>query len=218
MCYEDLHDTPIRPTALRHIRRRMALFFARHALATTWRLVFAQFASSHPDAAVVVAFCSGVPMKHALRHFSIVALVYAAAFLGVLLTQAAQPALVLSPIGAQAQFSASLTRLIPDDSTFVSAAVSPAGCVFLSYIDRAHGNRLHVVRDAGDHVVEVDLPAIAEPARAAPSFVAPGDKQADGQLVIQGSTLHVYYTSRAPDDPSGPFALWRLTLPLPGCM
>jgi hypothetical protein len=131
--------------------------------------------------------------------------------------QAATAPLRLPVIGHQAQLSASLVQLIGDDSTFVSAAVAPGGCVFLSYIDRAHGNRLHVVRDAGDHVVEIDLPPIASSPALAPAFVTPGEKQADGALIVNGGVLSVYYTSRAPDDPSGPFRLYRLSMPAPPC-
>lgn len=107
----------------------------------------------------------------------------------------------------------SLVVLDNGDNTFVSAALSPGGCVFLSYIDRDDGNRLIVVQDAGDHLVDVKLPTIV---RAAPSFVAPGDKQADGTLLIVNGQLILYFTSR--DAQGEPFKLKRFTMPLPGCV
>lgn len=157
-------------------------------------------------------------MKRRIYNSLFYTLALAAIVLSVADIFAAVPSLRLPVIGAQAQFSASLVELLPDDTTFVNAAVSPGGCTFLSYIDRAHGNRLHVVQDAGDHLVDVPLPAVVQSiAIAAPGFVAPGDKQADGALTIRGGVLSLYYTSRAADDPTGPFRLWRLSMPLPGC-
>lgn len=139
--------------------------------------------------------------------------------LGTIAVHAAPATRLLFPIVANSQAAAQVVTLVEDDSTFVNAVFAPGNCVILSYIDRAHGNRLHIVRDAGDHVVEVELPPIAQTIVAQPTlaFVAPGDKQADGTLMVVGTSLVLYYTSRDEGDPTGPFKLKRLTMPLPGC-
>lgn len=148
----------------------------------------------------------------------LIALALLAAFTLGQLAHAASSSIALPAVGVEAQLSASLETLVPDDSTYVSAAVAPGGCVIISYIDRAHGNRLHVVRDAGDHVVEVELPPIARSIVIDPGFIPPGPKHADSALIINGGALSLYYTSRDDDDPSGPFRLKRLTMPTPGCV
>jgi hypothetical protein len=122
---------------------------------------------------------------------------------------------------ANGQAAQPITTLDGGDNTFLSAALSPHGCVFLSYIDRDNGNRLHVVQDVGDRLEEVDLPPGAQSVAAAlPQFEAPGEKQADGQLLIKpngqgGYTLSLYYTSRVSS--GGSFHLLRLDMALPTC-
>lgn len=120
-------------------------------------------------------------------------------------------------VGKEYQAPADLVTLVDSDSTYISATLAPAGCVFMAYIDRAHGNRLHVVRDAGDHVVEVPLPPLAQQVAQDPAFTAPGDKQAAGALLFAGSRMLIYYTSRDEGDPSGIFKLKRLNMPAPSC-
>lgn len=120
-------------------------------------------------------------------------------------------------VAKEYQAPADLITLVDVDSTYLSAAIAPAGCAFLAYIDRAHGNRLHVVRDAGDHVVEVPLPPLAQEVARDPAFTAPGDKQAAGALVFAGARMLLYYTSRDEGDPTGIFKLKRLNMPAPGC-
>ena len=169
-----------------------------------------------------------------MKRLSIVGLVYACMALGVLLgSVSAQSPAAMEPRLAVpiAQYQAaptptpapaSIVVLDGGDNTFVSAAVSPAGCTFLAYIDRDDGNRLLIKQDAGDHLIEVKLPPLAalagaELARSLPRFVAPGDKQAAGFLLIQGAQLVLYYTSRDVDSAVGSFKLKRLTIPLPAC-
>lgn len=135
--------------------------------------------------------------------------------------QAAQPAPIrqYAPIVAGAQ-APPIVTLDAGDNTFVNAVVIPGPCVLLAYIDRDDGNRLKVKQDAGDHLIDVPLPPEVEQAliRAAPSFTAPGDKQADGTLLVYDNKLVMYYTSRPVDAPSGAsFGLMRLTIPLPEC-
>lgn len=112
---------------------------------------------------------------------------------------------------------ADLVKLVGGDNTEVSAAVAPAGCTFLAYIDRDGGNLLHVVRDDGDHVTEVAEPIIVEGVSAAPAFVPPGEKHASSALLIAGGRLILYYTARPDGATSGPFSLWRLSMPIPPC-
>lgn len=154
------------------------------------------------------------------RLLAALALVAAFVFGGV---RAAQSWRVLLPAVANGQAAPTITTLVEDDSTFVGVALVPGTSrVLLTYIDRAHGNRLHLVEDVGDHVAEVKLPPLGTVSAApSPSFVAPGDKQADGVPIVLPATfntpamLRVYFTSRDEDDPDGPFKLKRLTMPVP---
>jgi hypothetical protein len=140
-----------------------------------------------------------------------------------LLTLAALPVAAAAPVPRQflpivrQQGAYSIVPLIESDTTFISAVNVPGTTrVLLSYIDRGHGNRLVVVEDVGDHVENIPLPPIALAGLAlAPAFSPPGPKQADGFLLIVGGELRLYYSSRAEDDPSGPFWLWRLTMAVP---
>jgi len=126
--------------------------------------------------------------------------------------------LVRAAVATPTPIATTIVTLNPDDSTFVSAAASPGGCVFLSYIDRAHGNKLLLVQDVGTHLIDVPLPAAVQSiATDRPAFAAPGDKQADGAIEIAGQVLSLYYTSRDTGDPTGPFRLKRLSMQLPAC-
>jgi hypothetical protein len=109
-----------------------------------------------------------------------------------------------------------ITTLVSDDCSFVSAINIPStDRVLISYIDRAHGNLLHVVEDLGDHVVEVAAPIVLEQLTIDPSpaFTPPGPKQADSALVIAAGKLNLYFTGRI--EANGPFVLQRLTMPIP---
>lgn len=113
---------------------------------------------------------------------------------------------------------ATFTVLIDYDTTFVTAALIPGGCrVILTYIDRAHGNRLHVVEDLGTAVKELPLPSgvpsIIGP--RSPAFEYPGPKQASGFPLVVCGRLRVYANTRLPDDTSGPFKLTKIDMPVP---
>lgn len=126
--------------------------------------------------------------------------------------------------------AATLVHLAGGDNSEVSAAVAPAGCVFVATIDRDDGNLIHVNRDDGDHLTPVDMPVIqtagsgpalrvtgAVPLPSAPSFVPPGEKHASMSMLISGGQLVLYYTSRPEGATSGPFAIYRLAMPVPPC-
>lgn len=118
--------------------------------------------------------------------------------------------------GAAPPAQATVTTLVAVDCSFVSAINIPStDRVIISYIDRAHGNLLHVVEDLGDHVVEVALPPLGLSVEAAPApqFTPPGPKQADSALVIAAGKLNLYFTGRL--EANGPFVLQRLTTPIP---
>lgn len=121
----------------------------------------------------------------------------------------------LLPIIRNGQAQPSVVTLVESDSTFVGATADATGRIVLTYIDRAHGNKLHVVEDVGDHVVELIDPIATQTAPIAPTFEVDGPKQADGVPLIVGDKLHVYFTSRDVDDPTGPFRLKRLTMDWP---
>ena len=127
---------------------------------------------------------------------------------------------IFGPV-AQAQ-DTTITTLVDSDSSFVNAAVIPGTArVVLAYIDRAHGNRLHIVEDKGNRVVEIQAPVellgvlVATDAGNNPAFIFPGPKQADGTIVFAGNKMHIYATSRDEGDPAGPFKLKRLSMPVP---
>lgn len=147
------------------------------------------------------------------------ALIVLAAFFAGQLVSAAAPLLTFLPHVAGSAFQQQRPTLLDGgDNTFVSAVQAPGGCVFLSYIDRDNGNRLHVVQDMGSSLHEVPLPPLGSAALVAPSFEAPGDKQADGFLLLHDGVMSIYYTSRAPDDEGGSFKLWRLDIQTPNCL
>lgn len=121
----------------------------------------------------------------------------------------------------QAPVSSDPVLLDNGDNSFIDSAVSSNGqCVFLAYIDRDNGNRLLVRQDAGDHLIDVplpDAPQLAVLARDFPEFTAPGEKQADGTMVIRNGVMSLYYTGRAEGDEAGKFHLWRLDIAEPQC-
>lgn len=107
-----------------------------------------------------------------------------------------------------------LVTLIGHDTTFVNATNVPGTCrVILTYIDRANGNRLHVAEDAGDHLVEIAMPAGMALTGAEPDDEFPGLKHASGFPLIVCGRLRVYANARIVD--GGPFVLQRLDMPIP---
>lgn len=113
----------------------------------------------------------------------------------------------------------SITVLVATDTTMVTCyAIPNTTRIIVTYIDRLHGNRLHVTEDMGDLLVELDMPPGLGGLTAdstAPAFVVPGDKQANGCIVVVGNTMKLYVTTRDENDPTGPFKLKRWDTPIP---
>ena len=132
-----------------------------------------------------------------------------AAYLPAIHTQA------LTPTPAQS----SLVTLVSNcDCSFVTAELIPNTTrVILAYIDRSRGNRLFIVEDIGATVKDIPSPLLARLAIGdnEPSFIAPGPKQGFGQPIVVGGMLRIYFTSRDENDPTGPFKLKRITMPVP---
>lgn len=114
-----------------------------------------------------------------------------------------------------------LVTLVDTDAGFVAAELLPNTTrVFVIYIDRRDGNRIHVTEHIGDRLVEIPDPMLAQLAFAdvlapSPTFTYPGPKQGTGDPLIVGNELRIYATARDVDDPTGPFKVKVLTMPIP---
>lgn len=118
---------------------------------------------------------------------------------------------------ATAQVATEIHLLVSGDNSYISAARSPAGCVFFAYIDRDSGNLLRVVRRNADYsVTDIPLPPPVNAVTIDPGFVPPGPKHADVSIVFTDA-MELYYTSRQPDQPSGPFNVFVLRMAIPPC-
>ncbi len=100
------------------------------------------------------------------------------------------------------------------DTTFISAARDAStGRIFVNFIDRAHGNRLHATELVGDQLVELPEP-VSKPApagaEAGPAFVPDGNKDADSASIAFDGWQYLFVSSRDADATSGPFRLWLL--------
>ena len=123
------------------------------------------------------------------------------------------------PVVANGQAKVTETTLINTDTTMVTAYVLPSTTrIIVTYIDRANGNVLHVAEDKGTRLVELSLPPAftGNAPSVDPQFVYPGPKQANGATVATNGVLHVYACTRDVNDPTGPFKLKRLDVPLGG--
>lgn len=129
------------------------------------------------------------------------------------LPAAAAPPIYLPLFRAPPQ--AAVVTLVESDTTFVSAAHDPStGRIYVSYIDRAHGNRLHLTELVQDRLVELEPPGLAQlQPIAAPAFVPPGEKEAASALLAFDAWLWLFWTARDEGDETGPFKLkllrWR---------
>lgn len=124
---------------------------------------------------------------------------------------------VYLPAIANGQATTTITTLVDFDSVMVTAYVLPnTSRIILTYIDRAHGNVLHVVEDKGNRVAEIPLPpGLLTAQQVDPSFTYPGPKQSNGATVVTGNVLHVYACTRDIGDLTGPFKLKRIDMPVP---
>ena len=104
-----------------------------------------------------------------------------------------------------------VVTLVDYDTTLAMAANVPGTCrVFVTYVDRAHGNLVHVTEDVGDRLVEVQAPMLADSAQG---FVPPGNKHASGFPIVVCGRLRIYLNGRDEGDIDGPFK--RLDMPIP---
>lgn len=140
--------------------------------------------------------------------------------------QATDPGAVFLPSisTTAAETGASLTVLVETDTVGVTAAVVPNTCrVIVSYVDRAHGNLVHVAEHIGNTLVELPPPLAgsaylaAAPSRGppVPGFVPPGPKHAAGFPLFVCGRFRLYFDAREEGDGSGPFKLMVLDMPIP---
>jgi hypothetical protein len=149
-------------------------------------------------------------------HLLVITVVLAAMVLTGLLARSQSTQLAYLPIVATSR--PTVIVLIDADTTMVSAYVLPGTQrIIVTYIDRANGNRAHITEDIGTRVVEIPVPPEFATLQSSnqPAFVVPGDKQANSVVVATNGILHIYVTSRDEGDPTGPFKLKRLDMPLP---
>lgn len=154
-----------------------------------------------------------------MKRHAIIALV---AVLALLLGSAigAQPAQPPAPPvylpNIQAPQQPALVRLVASDTTFVSAARDEStGRVYVNYIDRAHGNKLHLTELVNDRLVDLVEPpnattvaALLATRAAAPAFSPDSPKEADSATLAWDGWQHVFFSARPLDKPTGPFELW----------
>ncbi len=106
-----------------------------------------------------------------------------------------------------------VVTLVDYDTTLAYAAGVTGTCrVFVTYVDRAHGNLVHVTEDVGDRLVEVQAPVLADSQQG---FVPPGNKHASGFPIVVCNRLRIYLSGRDEGDIDGPFKLKRLDMPVP---
>lgn len=149
---------------------------------------------------------------------SICLAVIAAMFVPILTTAQNSDVVVSLPIiQVQQTVKTEIVTLTSTDTTYISAAMSPYGCNIVAYINRGQGNRLHVARDAGNHLIDIELPPEMRLILDR-TFIAPGDKQADVSLLVDAVKLTLYYSTRDENDPNGIFRLKRLTMASPSCI
>lgn len=100
--------------------------------------------------------------------------------------------------------------LVESDTTFVSAdRDAVTGRIFVSYIDRAHSNRLHFTELVSDTLVEAPAPGIAglQPGPL-PAFQPSDTKDADSALIAYGGWVWLFVSSREINEAGEPFKLW----------
>lgn len=108
------------------------------------------------------------------------------------------------------------TILVPHDTGFVNA-VRVQGRFYVGYQLRPQG-QVVVAEDTPTGLVPLPEPsdlltralAITNTIDPDPRLSLPGPKQGSLSMVEDGSSIRMYYTGRAPEDPDGPFYVWRL--------
>lgn len=149
------------------------------------------------------------------------ALLIALALFALLPAQAAPPNAQYLPNVRTAAAATPLPTPVPpagwvllrtSDTTFISASRDAStGRIYVNYIDRAHGNRLHATELVGNALVELPEPvARPGPASAGPAFVPDGNKDADSASIAFDGWQYLFVSSRDAGATSGPFRLWLL--------
>lgn len=158
-------------------------------------------------------------MTYRFTALAVLILALASVLLGARVAQeradAAPAPIVRLPL-VQAPTTPASVLLVKTDSTFVSAAYDEStGRIFVSYIDRRHGNRLIVSELVNDQLVSLSAPATLQPNAAGPSYTPLGNKDADSALLAINGWLWLFHTTRptVEDGDPGPFELrlerWR---------
>lgn len=119
--------------------------------------------------------------------------------------------------------TATLTTLVNHDCGSVVAATDGAGRIFIGYQDRTQGSKYFFAEDMGTHIVPLPDPdGLIEqlvlgmtPTEPSPSFAFPGEKQGPSFILIVNNVMHIYAVSRDEGDPTGPFKVKRLSMPIP---
>lgn len=136
--------------------------------------------------------------------------------LGMRVQAAAPQHTHLPTIGNQAQPSVNLTKMVDQDCGFVEAWPTDDGRIFVAYQTRPSGT-VYLAEDKGDYLAKIDIPPVGAPPIIQPGADdgLPGPKQGSVSLFERDGVLYIYYTGRAEGDLTGPFYLWRLTMPVP---
>ena len=99
------------------------------------------------------------------------------------------------------------------DTTFISASRDAStGRIYVNYIDRGNGNRLHATELISNTLVELKAaPPMPTPAAAAgPAFVPDAAKEADSASIAFDGWQYLFVSARDDGATSGPFRLWLL--------
>ena len=162
-----------------------------------------------------------IPYGAYAKHLGTITIIVATCCLMALAASAQPTNHVFLPLVQQPPQSR-LVTLVDTDAGFVAAELLPNTTrVFVIYIDRHDANRIHVTEHIGDRLVEIPDPMLAQLVFAdvlSPSssgFTFPGPKQGTGDPLIVGNELRIYVTSRDGGDPTGPFKVKVLTMPIP---
>lgn len=127
------------------------------------------------------------------------------------------------PLITRPMTTSTLTTLVNHDCGSVVAATDGAGRIFIGYQDRTQGSKYFFAEDMGTHIVPLPDPdGLIEqlvlgmtPTDPSPSFAFPGEKQGPSFILIVNNVMHIYAVSRDEGDPTGPFKVKRLSMPIP---
>lgn len=151
------------------------------------------------------------------RWLAVATILFALLGIGLVSAQPVPAALSFPVVGNQAQPSASLDRMVDVDCGFVTATAAPDGRIFVAYQTRPDGT-VWLAEDKGPYFAKIAIPPVNAPPIIQPQGDddgLPGPKQGSASVVVIGGVMRVYFTGRAVGDLTGPFYVWRLTMPVP---